>query len=557
MSGGLGGIAVSVGHGIVAHLFGGLAVPLFLLLNQIRHGTAAHFYRPAGGIVRQDILRNAVVGHRRQVFRRPGGRKGVLLLGQLTPVQGAVVIIVSVHVCHLRLLDLVRRCRDIGHSHHLGTGQVDDLDHVAHADGNFSRAGGQGSAAVAAGCLVVGCPGSGVYLVGVGRAGVACADGGDGGALGAALCQGGGQTARCIYILDCLGAQHLVGINHAAVDPACADVLAVLQILQLDRNGKFLDPGRKPGMPGDKHQPGGVIVEFVDGKSSDLAHSAGLLDLISQTGSPHKMILVLQQHGIKVRRGKQISALSRYVGLAHCPPHVHDQVVGAGCIHAGCVVCSSLCQQHGCAVGINSFGEGIACTVQPIRHQIGRYGFGVIAVNDFSHSLVLVDGQGLVCCSTVGCSDAVCLVVIRHLHLRIPYRDLDGSGAGLALVVVVENYAVLQHQAVPQLGKDEIRVAFLLFVCHIDSSLVSRRKAGVLGVKCCLHAVGSRFMVHGGCHHTGFRLGIQECARVALPELADDIVATDELARIMITSLLPLERLPFERLSRPNSAIVV
>lgn len=133
------------------------------------------------------------------------------------------------------------------------------------------------------------------YLVGIGCAGVACADGGDGGALSAALCQSGGQTARCIYVLDRLGAQYLVGIDHAAVDPACADVLAVLQILQLDRHGEFLDPGCKPGMPCDKHQPGGVVVEFIDGKSGDLAHSAGLLDLITKTGCADEVILILSR----------------------------------------------------------------------------------------------------------------------------------------------------------------------------------------------------------------------------------------------------------------------
>ena len=42
-----------------------------------------------------------------------------------------------------------------------------------------------------------------------------------------------------------------------------------------------------------------------------------------------------------------------------------------------------------------------------------------------------------------------------------------------------------------------------------------------------------RVTMDGGCHHTGFRLGIQKCARVALPEFPHDVIPTNELARVI------------------------
>ena len=258
-------------------------------------------------------------------------------------------------------------------------------------------------------------------------------------------------------------------VDHTSLYGGCAHILAgTAQILDVYRRGKFLCTGRKSGMPGNHGKAGSVIVPLDHVEPGDLAHNAALHHCVAQAGCLDELIAG-QDHGEGVRGDQQIPlTIVRDILLGHLGADIHN-----GCVDVCLAECAhphagSTGKQYGCTVHILLPCQGIACAVQSVSHQIVRHRLGVKAVNDLIDRLILVDGECFIRSAAGAGGDAVRLVIVGHLHLCVPNRDLDGTCLGAALVVCVEYHAVLQLVLLADFRQDQGRITLLRIVCHIS-----------------------------------------------------------------------------------------
>ena len=179
----------------------------------------------------------------------------------------------------------------------------------------------------------------------------------------------------------------------------------------------------------------------------------------------------LEHERVGIRRDEQIAlAVVGDVRLAHGGADINDRLPDVVLAELGNVECRRPGDQHRGAVAVHLPGQRIPGAVETIRHEIVGYTGSVIAVDDLVDALVLVDGHRLIGRAAGAGGDAVGLVVVGNGNLRVAHGDLDGARLGAALVVVVEDDAVLEHKLLADLRQHERRIAFLKGVSSIGSA---------------------------------------------------------------------------------------